>query len=85
METIESYTVEVPEYALCYIVNNDASGLNDEDIKNTDNFMEEYYDRASELKGHVIFSTTEEEGSFNPFPEFGLACNTVTCKILICK
>ena len=85
METIESYTVEVPEYSLCYIINDDASGLNDEEVKNIDTFMQEYYDRASELKGHVIFSTTEEEGSFNPFPEFGLACNTVTCKILICK
>ena len=85
MKTIENYKVEIPTYALCYLVNDDASGLENNEIKAIDSYMQEYYDMAKKFNGHVIFSCGEGEGSFNHFPAFGLACETVECEILICK
>jgi hypothetical protein len=84
MKTIEDYEVRIPDYALSYLVNNDASGLEAGEQIMIDNFMQYFYDRAKELKGYVIFDTTEDEGSFVHFPAFGLACNAVKCVILIC-
>ena len=85
MKTLESYTENIPVYAMCYLHNDDASGLKDEDIKATDNFLQWYYDRAKELKGHVIIGCNDDEGSFTHRPAFGLACNCVETEILICK
>ena len=83
MQILDEYVVEIPEYALSYLINSDASGLEDQEIKYIDQFMQSYYDEASDLHAHVILSPTKDEGSFNRFPVFGLACTTVPCKILI--
>jgi hypothetical protein len=71
MKEIKRYGVEMPDYSLSYLVNGDASGLEDEDVKNID--------------GQVIFDTIEEEGHFTHSPEFGLACHCVDSVILIVK
>ena len=55
MKIIESYKENIPDYALSYLVNNDASGLDDKEIETIDKYMSEFYDRATELKGFVIF------------------------------
>ena len=78
-----TYENEMPDYCLSYLINDDASGIDDDDVKNTDDFMKEFYDYADELKGHVVVDVIDEEGSFNPFPAFGLACNTLKCNINI--
>jgi hypothetical protein len=85
MKTLEDYEVEIPDYALSYLVNGDSSGLEKEDIETIDNYMQYYYDRAKELNGYVLFDIKDmnDEGGFNHNPEFGLACNTITCIILI--
>jgi len=85
MKTLESYTEQIPVYAMCYIHNADASGLNEEDIKATDSFLQWYYDRAFELGGSVIIGCNDDEGSFTHIPAFGLACDCVETEILICK
>ena len=79
----KTFKVELPDYCLSYLVNGDSSGLRADEIINVDLFMDEYYDYAEELKGHVVIDVIDEEGSFNPFPEFGLACNTLACNINI--
>lgn len=83
MKEQERYEVKFPDYALGYMVNADASGLEDEDIKAVDAYMQWYYDRAKEINGHVIFSCGDDEAYFTWNPEFGLACNVVDCIILI--
>ena len=76
---IDTYENEIPDYALCYLINDDPSGLDDDEIKTIDNFMEEFYQEAERLGGHVVIDVIDWEGSFNPFPAFGLACNTLKC------
>jgi hypothetical protein len=80
---IETYKNEIPGYALSYLINGDHSGIDDADIKNTDEFMKEFYDYADEINGHVVVDVIDEEGSFNAFPAFGLACDTFKCNINI--
>ena len=80
---IETYKVEIPDYALSYLINDDSSGIDEAEIKLIDEFMQEYYDEAKKVKGSVIIDVIDEEGSFNAFPEFGLACNTFSCNIHI--
>jgi hypothetical protein len=85
MKEIKRYGVEMPDYSLSYLVNGDASGLEDEDVKNIDGFMEQFYREAENIGGQVIFDTIEEEGHFTHSPEFGLACHCVDSVILIVK
>lgn len=86
MKTLESYKEEIPTYALSYIHNADASGLDYADIKAIDNFLQWYYDRAAELGGSVIIGyDNDDEGSFTHRPAFGLACDCIETEILICK
>ena len=97
MHKISEYTeLKIPDYALSYLVNNDSSGIEEEDIKNIDSFMEQFYTEAKENDGNVIFNTSEiidgdgeileyQEPYFCHFPVFGLACNVVDCTVLIVK
>ena len=58
----------------CYIVNGDNSGLEPDDKKLVDEFL----DRLRERDGLVLVCPIEgTEDSFNPSPAFGLACDTV--------
>jgi hypothetical protein len=85
MKTIESYKVNMPEYALCYIHNNDASGIEEADVKAIDEYLQWYYDKAKAIDGHVIIGCSKEEGFFTWHPAFGLACTCIETEILICK
>ena len=85
MKTIEEHTVNMPEYALCYIHNNDASGIEEADIKAIDDYLQQYYDKAAEINGHVIIGCNDAECFFTWHPAFGLACTCVETEILICK
>lgn len=70
-ETIE----KIPTWALCYIINGDASGLEDEDIEMVDDF-------CSQFPG-AIYCPKTEEGYFTTRPAFGLACDVVDTEIII--
>ena len=87
MKTIAEYeNLPIPTYSLSYLVNNDPSGIENEDIKAIDNYMEQYYSEAKEKNGHVLFSPDLDiEPYFTHFPEFGLACDCVPCNIFIVK
>jgi hypothetical protein len=78
----EKYEVQLPTYAICYLEYGETSGLEEEDIKNIDSWAKEYYDRAEELNGNVVFDYADDAG-FNHFPDFGLACDTITCTVNI--
>lgn len=69
------FEMEIPEWALCYLVNGDLTGLSDEDIKMVQDW---------EKNNHVYdVEALEEEGSFSWHPEFGKACNVVKCSVFI--
>lgn len=74
--TYEITTEEnVPTWALPYLVNNDPTGLTDEDAAMVDEWAQQFGPSAS-------FSPTEDEPGFTPYPAFGLACNTVDVNVI---
>ena len=87
MKTISEYKdMRVPTYALSYLVNGDASGLEDNDQTNIDKWFEQFATEAKNCGGQVIFSTPDNgEPYFSHCPEFGLACDVEDCTVLICK
>ena len=52
MKTIESYKVNMPEYTMSYIHNDDASGIEEADVKAIDEYLQQYYDKAEAIDGH---------------------------------
>lgn len=81
MKTVAEYEVKFPAWALSYVVNGDASGIEPEDKKQVDNYMRQY-----EGRGHVEVCLPAEdnwESHFSWSPEFGLPCDVVDCTILI--
>ena len=83
---IEHSDLLIPDYALPYLVNGDASGLSDEDQKVIDGYMAQYLEEAKANGGHMVFVVPADcESSFTHRPEFGLACNCAPCTIAILK
>ena len=83
MQTVADYSEDVPNYALSYIINGDASGIDDDDQENADDWMQFFEDKAKELGGTVTYSVTEDTNDFCSHPAFGLACDTTKVDILI--
>lgn len=65
--------VSIPTWALCALINGDYTGLEDEDIALVEGWLS--------ATGYTIVCCPEEdeEPYFNPFPEFGLACDCIDC------
>lgn len=86
MKTLEKYDdLQVPGYALPYLVNGDDSGLEQEDKKIIDKWYAGFVKIAKSHNAEVIFSCNEDDGHFTWSPEFGLACDVYDCTILIVK
>ena len=73
MELVGEY--RIPCYALSYLVNNDASGITDEDVNEIDSFIE-----RENLNGCSI--DVGEYNEFDTCPAFGLACSTNVVRFL---
>ena len=63
----------VPQWATTYIAYNDDSGLTDEDKKLVDDFEQELLKQGLRL----VCPVEGSENEFEPYPSFGLACDTV--------
>lgn len=71
---IETTVVEgVPQWAVDYFVNAETSGLDEEDLK----LVTEYEKRLLGQGLRLICPIDGTENAFNPYPAFGLACDTV--------
>lgn len=66
---------KIPAWALCYIVNDDPSALEDEDIKAVDDFYRENNIRSISVLDY------DQDPYFTHHPAFGLACNVVDCAV----
>ena len=64
---------KVPQWATTYIMYNDDSGLNGDDKKLVDDFE----DKLLKKKLRLICPIDGTENEFEPYPAFGLACDTV--------
>jgi hypothetical protein len=76
-------TEKIPDYALPYLVNGDASGLCNEDVTVIDNYMKWFYETAKTVHGNVVISPTEQESYFAWNPAFGLGSTVLDTDILI--
>lgn len=60
-----------PEYAVCYLMYNDDSGLSEEDKDNINKWL------INENLESFSLVDVSEDSYFSGFPQFGLACNCV--------
>lgn len=81
---MESVVERIPGWSLCYIVNGDATGLSEEDLKMVHDFYENYRKEGMEIQG--IYPVKDEAGNseeyFSRFPAFGLPGEVVDCDVL---
>lgn len=75
---METTIEKIPTYALPYLINGDAEGLNDIDMLNINEWLEN-----SGVK-EVICPTDEEYSPyFTGYPAFGLATEVVDCTCVL--
>lgn len=71
---IETTVVEgIPQWSVNYFVNAETGGLDEEDLK----LVTEYEKKLLGQGLRLITPIDGTENSFNPYPAFGLACDTV--------
>jgi len=81
-EIVYEHHTSLPGYSLPYLINGDDSGLDKQDKKRIDSFMEYYYHLVGKNESLVI-NVDSEEGFFCGAPVFGLACTCYECTIVI--
>ena len=71
---------EIPTWALCYLINGDASGLTDEDVAIVDKWCE-----VNNVT--TVCAPDIQEGECSPYfthcPAFGLPSDVVDCQVMI--
>jgi hypothetical protein len=80
MKFINYIEAKVPTWAMSYLVNNDATGITDEDKQQVDQWVEQTraaLKEASPGAWYEFIDSCQESGSFTHRPAFGLACDTV--------
>ena len=73
MRSTECYKESIPVWALCALINNDYSGLEDEDITLIDKWLE------TSGYTYVCCPDDDEEIYFSGFPAFGFASDVIDC------
>ena len=89
MRKIKRYSQieSIPEYALNYLINDDQTGLNDDDLTNIKNYLTYWDIITADLpkRKTIIFSLFENdtESFFSNYPAFGLPCMCVKCNVTV--
>lgn len=72
-------TEKIPTWSLCYLINDDATGLTEDEINMIDQW-------TSDWQVQIVSSFTDEEGNAQPYfshyPLFGLPTEVEDCDIL---
>lgn len=72
-------TEKIPTWSLCYLINGDATGLTDDEIRMADKWMDDW-------QVQTVSPVTNEEGNAQPYfshrPLFGLPTEVEDCDIL---
>jgi len=85
MTTLTEYTdLNVPTWALGYLINSDKQGLNVQEIAQCDSWMRSFQNESPVENASFLLSTEQEE-FFTRWPEFGLACTCVTGTVKLCN
>ena len=79
---IETTVVEgIPQWSVNYFVNDETGGLDEEDLK----LVTEYEKKLLGQGLRLITPIDGTENSFNNYPAFGLACDTVDFEAEVLK
>lgn len=80
MQTIEKFTVKLPEWSLPYLINGDETGLMEGEIQ----LIQGWWSGLTVVypEGSIILNPSGEH-YFTRYPIFGLACECVDCDVLI--
>lgn len=71
--------VRIPTWAACYLVNADASGLDPEDRRTVDEWVEK-----TRNGGHIdVRPPSDGVPYFTSYPAFGLACDVEDCDVIV--
>ena len=79
----------IPSWAMSYLINNDSSGITEEEKNQCDKFIGEYLDWCDDAtlenkKAHnLVIVPLGESEFFSHYPEFGLAGMVMECDINI--
>jgi hypothetical protein len=80
MKIIDYIEDSIPDYALSYLVNGDASGIEDEDKEACDDWLKSRMEKLNRdypgLEVELVMRD-DGEGGFSHSPAFGPACNCV--------
>ena len=68
---------QVPAYALSYLINGDASGIDDADIETIDRWAD------SLPAGYTLDPDFDSEPEFTAHPAFGLAVECIPCRVYV--
>jgi hypothetical protein len=71
-------TVNMPEWALSYMINGDASGL----VEGEREMIDGWYTAQRDESGHEIILNPDGEHYFSNHPAFGLPCVCVECDVI---
>lgn len=85
MRIVKEFEEKVPTWALCYLVNNDWSGIEEEDKELVDKFWDKYQRKADMFNCVVTLNfpdNIDEDKYFSPTPSFGGACDVVDCAVV---
>ena len=74
-ELIDSY--DIPSYAMSYLIDGDASGLEDSDQDEIDNWLSTQFEEHESLS----FTPHGEISEFNSWPAFGPAADCTRCTV----
>ena len=83
MKTLAQYTVNFPTWALNALINSDSSGITEDEDKIIEQWELDCLDGRPE-RSFAMYDGWQNEASFCSNPEFGLACDCVELKVLIC-
>lgn len=77
MTAMETGVEKVPTYALCYLVNGDATDLTEQEVNEIDSLLRE---QAVEL----VYPPSDDEWQpyFSSCPWFGKPCEVIDCDIV---
>jgi len=85
MKTFCQAVERIPDWALCYLINNTLEGLSEQEVNSIHDFFSFFEDIAKEFNCDIIVSPVEEqpEGYFTWHPAFGLACTVTDCYVTL--
>ena len=76
---VKTLSVRIPTWAICYLVNSDDSGLDAEDRKTVDEWVE-----RTRNGGRIdVCPPSDGEPYFSSWPAFGLACDVEDCDVIV--